>query len=124
MKFLGDIPISRNTVEFLTARGHDAIRSVQHLAPTAADREIVQLAIAQQRILLCFDLDFSAIVARSGESRPSVITFRTKRRTAAYINSRLEAVLAEVGGELDQGLLVTVEEERIRVHGLPIRRSP
>ncbi len=120
MKFLADVPIGRATVEFLRQAGHDVLRSVDRLAATASDIELVELAISENRAVLCFDLDFSAIVATSGQRRPSVITFRTTRRKAAVVNDRLEQVLAEIEAELARGVLVTVEDSRVRVRPLPI----
>lgn len=120
MKFLADVPIGRATVEFLRQAGHDVLRSVDRLAATASDVELVEFAIRENRAILCFDLDFSAIVATSGQHRPSVITFRTTRRKATVVNDRLKQVLAEIEAELTRGVLVTVEDSRVRVRPLPV----
>lgn len=66
MKFLGDIPIGRATIEHLAAHGHDAVHVSALLPSTVTDLEIVVAAIREGRTILCFDLDFSAIVAVSG----------------------------------------------------------
>jgi predicted nuclease of predicted toxin-antitoxin system len=122
VKFLGDVPIGRATIEFLRQAGHDVVRAADRLSGTAADAELVQLAIGEDRVVLCFDLDFGAIVAASGERRPSVITFRTTRRSAAFINERLKNALSEIEGDLSRGVLVTIEDRRVRVRPLPVVR--
>jgi predicted nuclease of predicted toxin-antitoxin system len=122
MKFLGDVPIGRATIELLRQAGHDVVRAVDRLPPTATDGELVQLAVRDERVILCFDLDFGAIVAKSGHARPSVITFRTTRRHPAFINERLKEVLAQIEADLPRGVLVTIEDWRVRVRPLPVVR--
>lgn len=126
MKFLGDVPIGLSTIELLRKFGHDAIRAIERLPPTATDYEIVQLAICEERIIVCFDLDFSAIVATSGQPRPSVLTFRTSKRSAAHINHVLSQQLSSIESDLALGVLATIEDTRIRVRPLPVirRRDP
>ena len=124
MKFLGDIPIGRSTIEMLRELGHDAVRAADRLSPMASDRELVELAVREERIILCFDLDFSAIVAATGQCRPSVVTFRTFRRSATEVNARLQQALNELKDDLPKGVLVTIEDARIRVRPLPVVRRP
>ena len=124
MKFLGDIPISRRTLQHLQNQGHDAVAAGERLAPTASDAEIIRLAASEGRVVLCFDLGLAELVALSGEKLPSLITFRTTRQQPDFINSRLDEVLPEIMQELEQGALATVEEHRVRVRPLLIVRAP
>lgn len=123
MKFLGDIPIGRATIVRLRALGHDTISVRDRLPPNAADPEIIRLAITEERIILCFDLGFSDLVATAGQTIPSVITFRTTIHNAEYINRRLETILPEIEADLARGVLVTVEDTRVRIRPLPINRK-
>lgn len=123
MRFLGDIPIGRATIEHLTAHGHDAVHVSALLPSTATDLEIVDAAIREGRTILCFDLDFSAIVAASGLRAPSVVTFRTRIRNSRYINRRLDAVLEVIEPELTRGAMVTVDDGSVRIRTIPIRGS-
>lgn len=123
MKFLGDVPIGRETIEYLRHAGHDAVRAIERLPGDATDTALVQLAVREQRVILCFDLDFSAIVATSAQQRPSVITFRTTRRNATYITERLGGILPEITADLERGVLVTVEDTRVRIRPLPVVRT-
>jgi predicted nuclease of predicted toxin-antitoxin system len=123
VKFLADIPIGRETVEYLRLLGHDCVRAAERLPANASDPEIIRLAVAEGLVVLCFDLDFAALVALSRERLPSVVTFRTSLHRPAYINQRLGAVLSELEPELARGALATVEDGRVRVRALPIRPS-
>ena len=120
MRFLGDIPIGRTTLEHLRRQGHDAVGLRDRLRPTACDADIVRLAAAEDRIILCFDLGFSSLVALAGVQLPSVVTFRTRRHGAEYINQRLDAVLPEITLDLSRGALATVEDYRVRIRPLPV----
>ena len=124
MKFLGDIPISRRTLQYLQNQGHDAVAAGERLAPTASDAEIIRLAASEERVILCFDLGFAELVALSGEKLPSLITFRTTRQQPDFINSRLDDVLPEIMEDLERGALATVEDHRVRVRPLLIVCAP
>lgn len=120
MKFLGDIPIGRSTLDFLRNLGHDCIAARERLAPNTTDPEILRLAAAEGRTVICFDLGMSALVALSGERLPSVITFRTSRQSASYLNTLLAELLPQLESALASGSLVTIDDARARVRPLPV----
>jgi len=70
--------------------------------------------------VVCFDLDLATLVALSGDRLPSVITFRTTRRRSGYVNGRLDEVLPGIADDLRRGVLVTVEDTRVRIRPLPV----
>ena len=120
MKLLADLHIAPRTVDSLRAKGHDVVRAGEVLPPTASDVQLVALARAEQRTVLTQDLDFSAIVALSGESGPSIISLRLESSRIENVNTRLDQALRTLETELSRGALVTVEEGRIRIRTLPI----
>lgn len=122
MKFLGDVPVARLTLDYLRSLGHDCISIRESLPHTAKDEAIVSLAIEENRVILCFDLDMATIVAQSGKRLPSVVTFRTSRQGGPYIITRMPSVLQELEANAALGLLLVVEDARIRVRRLPILR--
>jgi|WetSurMetagenome_2_1015567.scaffolds.fasta_scaffold563296_2 predicted nuclease of predicted toxin-antitoxin system len=121
MRFLTDIPIGRATVLHLIEQGHDAVGVGACLSPQASDAEIIRHAAAEERVIICFALDFAALVALSGERLPSVITFRTSKHQAQFINRRLDTVLPDIAADLSRGALATVEDQRVRLRSLPLR---
>ena len=77
MRLLADAHISPRTVAGLRAAGPDVVRGGgEVLAPEAADTAIVQAALADDRVIVNHDVDFSAIVAISELKRPSVLLLR------------------------------------------------
>jgi predicted nuclease of predicted toxin-antitoxin system len=120
MRFLADAGISPRTVEFLRRNGHDAIHVRELGLQRASDREIVDRALADSRILLTFDLDFGEILALGVLNGPSTVIFRLSDERADAVNQRLDVVVSEQANTLASGALVLVEDTRYRVRRLPI----
>lgn len=87
---------------------------------TASDAEIVEAAAHDARTILTQDLDFSAIVALSGRTRPSVVSLRLSLSRVEAVNQRLTEVLATIEREVESGAIVSVEDDRVRSRGLPV----
>jgi predicted nuclease of predicted toxin-antitoxin system len=122
VRFLADAGISRKTVEFLKQIGHDAAHVRDLDMQRATDREIIDRARLEDRVVVTFDLDFGEIIALGVRNRPSVILFRLEDETANAVNRRLALVLAEQSGALASGALILVEGTRYRIRNLPILR--
>ena len=124
MRFLADMGVSQQVVEWLQANGHDS----RHLRDEGLQRlpngDIFEKANREQRILLTFDLDFGEIVAGIAGQVVSVILFRLRNTCAAFVIQRLANVLAHSSAELTKGAIVIVEDGRHRVRTLPIGVDP
>lgn len=120
MKLLADLHISPRTVAFLRSQGHDTVRVTDVMAATSSDQEIVLLARKQGRVILTQGLDFSNIVALSGETQPSLITLRLSSSRIELVNDRLSRVLPELETTIYTGILVTISDKTIRKRQLPI----
>ena len=120
MRFLADMKVPVSVVEQLRHLGHDAIHLHDHNLQKLTDQEVFHKTLAEDRILLTFDLDFSEIVAFSGNREVGTIVFRLRNTRAGHVMERLEKVLAESSEALKKGAIVNVEEHRHRVRSLPI----
>ncbi|MEX0806439.1 MAG: DUF5615 family PIN-like protein [Candidatus Binatia bacterium] len=120
MRLLADLHISPRTVQFLNSLGHDVVRSSQILPLTADDETIVVRAADEQRVVLTQDLDFSTIVALAGSKTPSLITLRLSSSRVEYVNTVLQNVLPTLEADVLLGMIVTIEDNRIRRRSLPI----
>jgi len=121
MRFLADAGVSPDTVAFLTRLGHDAIHVRALEMHRAQDRELVDYARSEGRVIVTFDLDFGDILALGVLDRPSVILLRLSDERPAEVNGRLATVVAEQDTALEAGALILVEDVRYRVRKLPIR---
>ena len=75
--------------------------------------------MAEGRVILTHDLDSGRIVAVSGSSVPSVVTFRLQIMRPPNANRYLADVLARFAADLASGALVSVNERAVRVRSLP-----
>lgn len=121
MRLLADMHIAPRTVIFLRSLGHDTVRVDELLLPTATDEAIVAAAMRDGRSILTQDLDFSATVALSGRTVPSVISLRLASSRVERVNAVLQEVLPAVEKEVLEGAIVTVQDGRVRVRRLPVR---
>ena len=76
MRFLGDLGVSSRVIEWLRAAGHDAVRLRDEGLHRMPNGDIFQKGIAEQRIVLTFNLDFGEILAGSAGQVVSVVLFR------------------------------------------------
>ena len=87
MRFLVDQCLSVELAEALTDAGHDVTHLRNLGMQRAKDPEVLELARAEDRVLLSADTDFGALLARTGTTRPSVVLFRL-RPGASPVNRR------------------------------------
>jgi predicted nuclease of predicted toxin-antitoxin system len=121
MRFLADAGISPRTVEFLRRNGHEIVHVRERGLQRASDRELIQVAHAEGRVVLTFDLDFGEILAHALANGPSVVLLRLADERADAVNERLAVVLREKAAALESGALILVEDTRYRLRRLPIR---
>jgi len=120
MRFLLDANHSKRTCQYLRLLGHDAVHCTERLPPSADDTQVLQLARAEQRVIITSDRDFGRLVALSEESGPSIITFNMSTYRPEIVNARLGAALPQIESDLAHGALVMVTDTRVRVRRLPI----
>ncbi len=122
MKFLLDMGLAQSTARFLETLDHDAIHLRDQGLQRLPDQLIVAKAVAEERIILTHDLDFGRIVALSGSTVPSVITFRLSNMKAGEVNRRLIDILQRFTDLLDKGALISLTDDSVRVRRLPINK--
>lgn len=120
MKLLLDQGLPRGAAGLLREGDIDAIHTGDIGYATAQDGEIIERARQENRVVVTLDADFHNILALSGASGPSVIRIRMEGLKAIALTRLLQRILEEWTEELEIGVLLTVQAERIRVHRLPI----
>ena len=120
MKLLCDINVSPLIVEQLRQRGFDAVRITEFLDARSEDEAIVALAIQQTAVLVSRDQDFSQLVALSGATQPSLINVRISSVDPHRIAQLIEQVLKQAEQDLQDGAIVTIDDNAIRIHRLPV----
>ena len=120
MRFLVDACVDIRIAEWLRGQGHDSVHLSEQGLQRLADDEIFRKAVAEDRCVLTFDLDFGEVAALTGGTKGSVVVFRLGDSGYRRVIERLAAVLAESAGAVIKGAVISVEETRHRVRYLPI----
>jgi predicted nuclease of predicted toxin-antitoxin system len=114
------MPLARRVADELSADGHDVIDLGQQGLGRLTDEEIFAKAMAERRIIVTADLDFGAILARTGSAAISVTVLRITNPRADRVVALVRRVLADAVADLIRGAVVLVEETRFRVLHLPL----
>ena len=115
MRFLLDENADARLIVYLQASGHDAVRLVTNYPAGLADRDVLAIARAEGRILVTNDRDFGELVFRYRQPHAGVVLFRLgDYAELATKIERLEHVLRYHSERLDQFLVVTVRDVRVR----------
>ena len=122
MKLLVDMNLSPRWIAFLAEAGFEALHWSAAGKGDAADAEIMQFAAANEYVVLTHDLDFSAILAATQGSKPSVVQIRAENVTPAAIGGTVVTALRQMEAELSEGALLSIDSQRARIRLLPLRR--
>lgn len=117
---LVDLHISPLTCKNLRTAGYAVMRVSDVLAPRSRDIEIIRYARDHGCVIVTQGLDFTALVARSGEKTPSIISLRLENATPDRVTTILLNVLPGIGTDLKHGALVTIDERGVRIRKLPV----
>lgn len=120
MRFLADMGVDMRVVEWLRREGHDALHLREEGLHRAADDQIFAKGLAEDWIVLTFDLDFGDLAAFARDRPGRVILFRLENARTPHVIDRLAAVLAVSSDVLQRPVIVIVEDARHRVRYLPI----
>jgi predicted nuclease of predicted toxin-antitoxin system len=120
MKFLIDMPVSPEVARWLTEKGHDAVHASDIGLYNAKDKEILEEAIKQERVIITADLDFPQLLALSKSKDPGIILFRGGNYNEQEMHTLLSRVLESVTEEKIRNSITVVDRARIRRTTLPI----
>jgi len=117
MKLLLDESADFRLSSYLTDNGHD-VTSIAHDYPHAlSDREVLQTAHQEERILIANDRDFGELISRPALPHSGVILFRLRTTALAAKIARLDYALTHYSGPWSNFLVVTDQRVRMRRGG-------
>jgi predicted nuclease of predicted toxin-antitoxin system len=123
VKLLVDMNLSPSWVDRLNMAGFHAVHWSGVGRMDATDTEIMAYAAKHDYVVLTHDLDFSAILAATRGTKPSVVQIRADNLSPAAIGEPLIAALQQMTPDLVAGALLTVDPGRTRLNLLPLRSS-
>ena len=113
MKFLLDVCVASHVLRTtLTELGHD-VRSARDGYAGASDRELLDLAYREERVLLTEDKDFGELVFSLRLPHPCIVRFDelTADEEAVAIRNLIE----HHGTVMRQGAIMVVSGNRVRI---------
>ena len=125
MKFLIDQNRSPRLALLLRRSGHDAVHTLELGLERSEDEELLQVAIAENRIVVSGDTDFGTLLADTNQHAPSVILFRGRHHRSA--DQQAELILTHLDNlqpDLDHGAIIVITDQRIRIRRLPVAPAP
>lgn len=120
MKLLIDMNLSPRWATLLEKAGFSAVHWSSVGSATAKDAEIMSYASAHGYVVLTHDLDFSAILAATQASTPSVVQIRAEDVNPEEIGLKVIFALHQTEADLEAGVLLTVDTQRSRLRLLPL----
>jgi len=121
MKLVVDMNLSPGWVEALSTHGIEAVHWSAVGQPNATDKDVMSWAAANRHLVLTHDLDFSALLAATGASTPSVIQLRGNNVLPEAALKRVVAAIRQASDDLEVGAIVSVDLDRARIRTLPLR---
>jgi predicted nuclease of predicted toxin-antitoxin system len=115
--FLADECFPMFIVRALRDAGFDVERSAD-THPGAPDREVLDLAARERRILLTEDTDFGELAVRLKLPAPGIVRIDLKTLSRDAQAARVVETLARLGDEIS-GAIVSIEPSRTRIRRLP-----
>lgn len=123
MRVLIDVNLSPAWTETLADAGIEAVHWLSVGAIRATDAAIMQWARDHDAIVFTHDLDFSALLAATGATGPSVIQVRTQDVSPGALGPVVIGALQQHRAELERGAIITIDLAATRMRILPIRRG-
>lgn len=120
MNFLIDNALSPSMDEGLKKAGHDAIHVRDLGMGMATDKEIMDFALKEDRVIVSADTDFGTLLALRDLSKPSFVLFRRSDKRPVSLLIQLLANFGQFEDALNTGAVVVIEDKRIRIRLLPI----
>ncbi|HEX7376004.1 MAG TPA: DUF5615 family PIN-like protein [Pirellulales bacterium] len=115
--FLANENVTQEVVDAARQAGHD-LKWIKEMQPGVDDDTVLQLSLAENRVLLTFDKDFGEMAFRHGKSAScGIILFRPRIRTPEYLPRFAMAVLAQPLNW--EGHFTVAREGRLRIIALP-----
>lgn len=124
MKLLLDMNLSPSWVPFLQNAGVDAVHWSSVGPANAPDRAVMEWARANGCVVFTNDLDFSALLAMTRATGPSVLQVRLQDLLPATAGPLVVHIIRTYEENLRAGAIVTLAENATRVRILPLGTEP
>jgi predicted nuclease of predicted toxin-antitoxin system len=123
MRLLLDQGLPRSSAEILRNKGWDIQHTGEIGMSRATDRQILEYARDEQRIVITLDSDFHAILAVENLDSPSVVRIRQEGLRGPELVELVEKISSRIGQQLEKGAMATITEKTMRIRKIPLNES-
>jgi predicted nuclease of predicted toxin-antitoxin system len=120
MKILLDMNLSPHWTQVLQEASFDAVHWSELGRSDAPDEEIMAYAAQSDFVVMTDDLDFSAILAATQGTKPSVVQIRALNLSFEVIAALVVRARRQASNDLQKGALLTIDVDRARLRLLPL----
>lgn len=115
IRFLADESCDFGIVKALRTAGYDVIAVVE-ICPSASDREVLRVAVEEDRILITEDSDFGEWVFAHGEKMKGVLFIRFPSNARSKVGETTLSLVESNGARL-VGNFTVLQPGRARIRG-------
>ena len=123
ISILLDQGLPRSAASLLRDEGWDVLHTGDIGLSRSTDREILEFARNEQRVIITLDSDFHTILALTNASTPSVIRIRLEGLRGPDLALLIKKIWPRVEPQVKKGAMVTVTESGIRIRNIPVFSS-
>lgn len=117
IRFLADESCDFSIVTALRGNRYDVLAVIDR-APGATDQQVIELALAEQRVLLTEDKDFGQLVFAANKAGGGVIFIRYPANLRKELQERVLELVNREGDRLQHAFAV-LEPGRVRISTTP-----
>ncbi len=115
MSILLDHCVPRKYLRLLQSWGYNAMLLTEHVAPDAADVDVIALAQTLDAVLLTVDLDFANILNYPPDDFAGIVVMRYEASNEDFLAASLQQALTDLYRDPLRGVLVIIEPLRYRI---------
>jgi len=119
MKIIVDVNLAVRWAKMLSDLGIETVHWSSVGASNAQDTEIMSYALKNGYSVFTNDLDFSAILVSTRAFGPSVIQIRAEDTRPEANIKKVFDILIKHSNVIDQGTIITIDQNKTRIHILP-----
>ena len=123
ISILLDQGLPRSAASLLRDEGWDVLHTGDIGLSRSTDREILEFARNEQRVIITLDSDFHTILALTNASTPSVMRIRLEGLRGPDLALLIKRIWSRVEPQVKKGAMVTVTESGIRIRNIPVFSS-
>ena len=116
MRLLVDENLQQPTLALLRTLGHDVRGVIEEGLASSDDQTIFAHAHQTQLVLLTYNVHFADLRQLLGKHHSGIIRLRISNQRLSYMHPILEAALNRIQQLELSDSLVTISDERIRIH--------